>query len=90
MNNKILMNFYVSNGGTSVLFESTPTYPDPGRYWETVQRLKINVFYTAPTAIRLLIRYDKDNVTKYDLSSLKMLGSGIFASQVNLFSNLIW
>ena len=40
------------NGGTTVLFESTPTYPDPGRYWETVQRLKINQFYGAPTAIR--------------------------------------
>ena len=44
------------NGGTSVLFESTPTYPDPGRYWETVERLKINQFYGAPTAIRLLIK----------------------------------
>ena len=44
------------NGGTTVLFESTPTYPDPGRYWETVERLKINQFYGAPTAIRLLIK----------------------------------
>ena len=50
-------------------------YLDPGRYWETVQRLKINQFYTAPTAIRLLIRYDKEFVQKYDLSSLKVLGS---------------
>ena len=54
------------NGGTSVLFESTPTYPDPGRYWETVQRLKINQFYGAPTAIRLLIKYGDSYVKKYD------------------------
>ena len=47
------------NGGTTVLFESTPTYPDPGRYWETVERLKINQFYGAPTAIRLLIKVTK-------------------------------
>lgn len=63
------------NGGTSVLFESTPTYPDPGRYWETVERLKINQFYGAPTAIRLLIKYGDSWVKKYDRSSLKTLGS---------------
>ena len=63
------------NGGTSVLFESTPTYPDPGRYWETVNRLKINQFYGAPTAIRLLIKYGDEWVKKYDRSSLKTLGS---------------
>ncbi|MGH0181804.1 UNVERIFIED_CONTAM: hypothetical protein FKN15_007868 [Acipenser sinensis] len=45
------------NGGTTVLFESTPVYPDPGRYWETVERLRINQFYGAPTAIRLLLKY---------------------------------
>lgn len=54
------------NGATTVLFESTPTYPDPGRYWETVQRLKINQFYGAPTAIRLLMKYGDEHVTKYD------------------------
>ncbi len=63
------------NGATSVLFESTPLYPDPGRYWETVQRLKMTQFYGAPTAIRLLMKYDKDFVTKYDRSSLRVLGS---------------
>ena len=62
------------NGATSVLFESVPTYPDPGRYWETVERLRINQFYGAPTAIRLLMKYDDEFVTKYDLSSLKALG----------------
>ncbi|KAM4772223.1 acetyl-coenzyme A synthetase 2-like, mitochondrial [Rhinophrynus dorsalis] len=63
------------NGATTVLFESTPTYPDPGRYWETVERLKINQFYGAPTAIRLLLKYGDDWVKKYDRSSLKTLGS---------------
>ncbi|XP_017558038.2 acetyl-coenzyme A synthetase 2-like, mitochondrial [Pygocentrus nattereri] len=65
----------LSNGATTVLFESTPVYPDPGRYWETVQRLRINQFYGAPTAIRLLLKYDETWVTKYDRTSLKTLGS---------------
>ncbi|NXX48213.1 ACS2L synthetase, partial [Tricholaema leucomelas] len=63
------------NGATSVLFESTPVYPDPGRYWEVVQRLKVNQFYGAPTAIRLLLNYGEEWVKKYDRSSLKTLGS---------------
>lgn len=63
------------NGATTVLFESTPIYPDPGRYWETVQRLKINQFYGAPTAIRLLLKYGDTWVTKYNRASLKTLGS---------------
>ncbi|KAM7395439.1 hypothetical protein PAMA_006951 [Pampus argenteus] len=65
----------LANGGTTVLFESTPIYPDPGRYWETVQRLKINQFYGAPTAIRLLLKYGDHWVHKYDRSTLKTLGS---------------
>ncbi|XP_061668605.1 acetyl-coenzyme A synthetase 2-like, mitochondrial isoform X2 [Syngnathoides biaculeatus] len=65
----------LANGGTSVLFESTPVYPDPGRYWETVERLKINQFYGAPTAIRLLLKYGDEWVRKYDRSSLRTLGS---------------
>uniref|UniRef100_A0A2K6FJJ4 Acetyl-coenzyme A synthetase n=1 Tax=Propithecus coquereli TaxID=379532 RepID=A0A2K6FJJ4_PROCO len=63
------------NGATSVLFESTPVYPDAGRYWETVQRLKINQFYGAPTAVRLLLKYGDAWVKKYDRSSLRTLGS---------------
>ncbi|XP_041106091.1 acetyl-coenzyme A synthetase 2-like, mitochondrial [Polyodon spathula] len=63
------------NGATTVLFESTPVYPDPGRYWEMVQRLRINQFYGAPTAIRLLLKYGESWVKKYDRSSLKTLGS---------------
>jgi acetyl-CoA synthetase len=62
------------NGGTSVLFESLPTYPDPGRYWEMVERLKITQFYTAPTALRLLLKAGDDYVKKYDRSSLRILG----------------
>mmetsp|Transcript_8162 Transcript_8162/g.12608 ORF Transcript_8162/g.12608 Transcript_8162/m.12608 type:complete len:750 (+) Transcript_8162:67-2316(+) len=63
------------NGGTTVLFESTPLYPDAGRYWDMVQRHKINIFYTAPTAIRSLMRFGDEIPGKYDLSSLKVLGS---------------
>ncbi|KAF1375346.1 hypothetical protein PFLUV_G00218860 [Perca fluviatilis] len=63
------------NGATTVLFESTPVYPDPGRYWETVQRLKITQFYGAPTALRLLLKYNDSWVKKYDRSSLRTLAS---------------
>lgn len=63
------------NGGTTFMFESTPMYPDAGRYWDMVQRHKITQFYTAPTAIRSLMRYSDDIPAKYDLSSLKVLGS---------------
>ncbi|XP_030297762.1 acetyl-coenzyme A synthetase 2-like, mitochondrial [Sparus aurata] len=65
----------LSNGATTVLFESTPVYPDPGRYWETVQRLRISQFYGAPTALRLLLKYDDSWVKKFDRSSLRTLGS---------------
>jgi acetyl-CoA synthetase len=65
----------LSNGGTTVLFESTPTYPNPGRYWNTVERLKINQLYIAPTSLRVLNKYGDDWVNKYDRSSLKVLGS---------------
>ena len=63
------------NGCTTLLFESTPVYPDEGRYWDMVERHKITQFYTAPTAIRLLMRYGDEAPKKYDLSSLKVLGS---------------
>ncbi|XP_069493715.1 acetyl-coenzyme A synthetase 2-like, mitochondrial isoform X1 [Ambystoma mexicanum] len=63
------------NGATTILFESTPVYPNPGRYWETVERLRINQFYGAPTAIRLLLKYKDDWVTRHDRSSIKTLGS---------------
>ncbi|TKS65126.1 Acetyl-coenzyme A synthetase 2-like, mitochondrial [Collichthys lucidus] len=63
------------NGATTVLFESTPVYPNPGRYWETVQRLRISQFYGAPTALRLLLKFGDSWVKKYDRSSLRTLGS---------------
>jgi len=65
----------LANGATTFMFESVPTYPDAGRYWDMVERHKISVFYTAPTAIRALMKFGDDFVTKYDRSSLKVLGS---------------
>lgn len=63
------------NGATTVLFESIPTYPDAGRYWDMVERLNINQFYTAPTAIRAIQRAGDEFVKKYDRSSLRVLGT---------------
>ncbi|EQC39225.1 acetyl-CoA synthetase [Saprolegnia diclina VS20] len=63
------------NGATTVMFESTPMYPDCGRYWDLVERYKITKFYTAPTAIRALMAHGTEFVTKYDRSSLKVLGT---------------
>jgi acetyl-CoA synthetase len=63
------------NGATTVLFESVPNYPDAGRYWEMVERLKINQFYTAPTALRAIQREGDSYVKKYDKSSLRILGT---------------
>eukprot|EP00405_Crypthecodinium_cohnii_P010369 CAMPEP_0206440150 /NCGR_PEP_ID=MMETSP0324_2-20121206/12609_1 /ASSEMBLY_ACC=CAM_ASM_000836 /TAXON_ID=2866 /ORGANISM="Crypthecodinium cohnii, Strain Seligo" /LENGTH=666 /DNA_ID=CAMNT_0053907855 /DNA_START=39 /DNA_END=2039 /DNA_ORIENTATION=+ len=65
----------LANGATTFMFESVPTYPDAGRYWDMVQRHKITQFYTAPTAIRTLMRFGDEPVGKYDRSSLKVLGS---------------
>jgi acetyl-CoA synthetase len=63
------------NGATTVLFESVPNYPDAGRYWEMVERLKINQFYTSPTALRAIQRMGDAFVRKYDRSSLRILGT---------------
>eukprot|EP00698_Gefionella_okellyi_P025276 TRINITY_DN9208_c0_g1_i1.p1 TRINITY_DN9208_c0_g1~~TRINITY_DN9208_c0_g1_i1.p1 ORF type:complete len:640 (-),score=143.63 TRINITY_DN9208_c0_g1_i1:18-1754(-) len=63
------------NGATTVLFESLPTYPDAGRYWDMVDRLGVSIFYTAPTAIRTLMRSGPEIVKKYQRSSLRILGS---------------
>ena len=65
----------LANGATSVMFEGVPSYPDFGRFWEVVQKHKVNQFYTAPTAIRALAKENMEYVEKYDLSSLKVLGS---------------
>ncbi|MCC5907484.1 MAG: acetate--CoA ligase [Balneolaceae bacterium] len=63
------------NGATGIIFEGVPNYPDAGRFWEVVEKYKVTHFYTAPTAIRALMSYDLKYVQKYDLSSLKVLGS---------------
>ena len=65
----------LANGATTVMFESIPTYPDAGRYWDVVERLKITQFYTAPTAIRAIMREGDHWPKKYDRSSLRVLGS---------------
>ena len=66
-------------GGTQVVFEGIPTYPDAGRFWQTIAKHKVSIFYTAPTAIRALIKTaeanDKVHPKSYDLSSLRILGS---------------
>ncbi len=63
------------NGITSVIMEGVPVHPHPGIWWEYVDRYKVNIFYTAPTAIRMLMRYGDEVPAKYDLSSLRILGS---------------
>ncbi len=63
------------NGVKGIIFESTPTYPDPGRLWEVCEKYGVTHFYTAPTAIRALMKEDIEYVKKYDLSSLKVLGT---------------
>ena len=65
----------LANGATTVMFEGVPSYPDFGRFWQIVQKHKVNQFYTAPTAIRALAKQGLDMVEKYDLSSIKVLGS---------------
>ena len=62
-------------GATQVVFEGVPTYPDAGRFWKIIQDHKVTTFYTAPTAIRSLIKIGPDLPGKYDLSSLRLLGS---------------
>ena len=65
----------LSLGATTLMFEGVPTYPNPDRFWEIVERHKVSVFYTAPTAIRALMREGEGWVKKRDVSSLRLLGS---------------
>ncbi|CAA0166612.1 acetate--CoA ligase [Tenacibaculum maritimum] len=65
----------LANGATTVMFEGIPSFPDYGRFWEIVEKHQVTQFYTAPTAIRALAKERLDFVEKYDLSSLKVLGS---------------
>lgn len=63
------------SGATSLIFEGVPTHPDPGRCWQIVQDYKVNIFYTAPTVIRALAKHGDEWPNRYDLSSLRLLGS---------------
>ncbi len=65
----------LANGATTLVFEGVPTYPDSGRFWQVVEKHKVNIFYTAPTAIRALMRDGDGPVLKSDRSSLRLLGS---------------
>jgi acetyl-CoA synthetase len=65
----------LANGATTLMFESVPTYPDAGRYWDMVERHHISIFYTAPTAIRALAAAGDEIVRGYDRSSLRVLGT---------------
>ena len=65
----------LSNGATSLMFEGVPTYPEPDRFWKIVADYGVNIFYTAPTAIRALMRLGEEWPNKHDMSSLRLLGS---------------
>ncbi|MXO49225.1 acetate--CoA ligase [Erythrobacter vulgaris] len=65
----------LANGATTVMFDGVPSYPDFGRFWETSNRLGVTIFYTAPTAIRALMREGKDWVQRHDRSQLRLLGT---------------
>lgn len=65
----------LANGATSVMFEGIPNYPDFGRFWDVVDKHKVTIFYTAPTALRALMKEGNDHVTKRNLSSLRLLGT---------------
>lgn len=65
----------MANGAITMMYEGVPTYPDYGRFWEIVEKHKVNQFYTAPTAIRALMKEGDSWPEKYDLSSLKVLGT---------------
>jgi acetyl-CoA synthetase len=65
----------LANGATTLMFEGIPTYPDVDRFWKVCEKHRVNIFYTAPTAIRSLMAYGEEPVNRFDLSSIKKLGS---------------
>ncbi len=65
----------LANGAITLMFEGVPTYPDSGRFWQVIEKHKVSIFYTAPTAIRALMRDGDAPVKKHDRSSLRLLGS---------------
>jgi acetyl-CoA synthetase len=65
----------LANGCTTVMYEGAPDYPDRGRFWDIIQKYRVSVFYTAPTAIRAFVKWGEEWPRKYDLSSLRLLGT---------------
>jgi acetyl-CoA synthetase len=65
----------LANGATTLVFEGVPSYPENDRFWQIVEKFKVNIFYTAPTAIRAIARFGTDIIKKHDMSSLKLLGT---------------
>jgi len=65
----------LANGATSIMFEGVPSYPDFGRFWAVVEKYKVNIFYTAPTAVRAIAKEGDSWVDKHDISSIQLLGS---------------
>lgn len=65
----------LANGTTTLMFEGIPNHPHPGRFWEIIEKYRVTIFYTAPTVIRALIRHGTEYPEKYDLSSLRLLGT---------------
>ncbi len=65
----------LANGATTLMYEGTPTHPGPDRFWDIIERHRVSIFYTAPTAIRTFIRLGDEHPKKHDLSSLRLLGT---------------
>ncbi len=65
----------LANGATQVMYEGTPDTPHKGRWWEIVQQYGVTIFYTAPTAIRTFMKWGSEHPEKFDLSSIRVLGS---------------
>ncbi|HWQ32636.1 MAG TPA: acetate--CoA ligase [Blastocatellia bacterium] len=65
----------LANGTTSLMYEGAPNFPGPDRFWDIIERHRVNVFYTAPTAIRAFIKWGEQHVLRHDLSSLRLLGT---------------
>lgn len=65
----------LSNGATVLMYEGAPNYPQPDRFWDIVERFKVSIFYTAPTAIRAFMKWGEEHPRKHDLSSLRLLGT---------------
>ena len=65
----------LSNGATVLMYEGAPNYPEPDRFWDIIERHRVNIFYTAPTAIRAFIKWGEQWPLKHDLSSLRLLGT---------------